>query len=130
MVRIQREKVLLDTSTWIAIARGSVDELEDIVEHSELLISSLELPMIADHYVRHDRDPRPLLKYIEANAEIFGIDEQVIEHALQHGLSLDSESVLRALASMHDARLITVEHGRIAEIQAAEMEEGGQPREL
>ena len=114
-----KPRVLLDASAWIAYARGSVDELEDTVEHSELLVFSLELPMIADHYVQQSLDPRPVLKYIESNAEILGVDAQVIERALHQGLAPNVGGLRQAMASLHDAQLVSVEDGRLVRSGAA-----------
>lgn len=106
-----KPRVVLDASAWIAYARGSVPELEAIVEESETLMLSLMFGVIADHYVRHGIDPMPPVLYIHTNAELIEIDERLIDHALEQGLAPNLDGLLRAVASLHNAELISVQDG-------------------
>lgn len=67
----------------------------------------------ASAWIAYARGSVDELKYIEANAEILGVDEQVIERALDQGLAPNVDGLLRAVASLHHAQLISVEDVRI-----------------
>lgn len=113
MAQSPQDRVVLDASAWIAYAKGTVRELDPIVEQAQLLSSSFTLAEIADRYAPDGQDAGPLLSLIVRESEQVTLSHEILDWITSNTLPLDNDSITLATAAVSGASLLSVEGDRI-----------------